>query len=393
MGNIFQDKFNKMKIIYNISSTATNGGGMERVIVEKANYLSDVFGYEVIIITTDQKGKAGFYAFSAKIRHIDLDINYSDNNLKKTFLYRYFLYRKSLVKHRNKLESVLFQEKADIVISLSRDEKEFLYKIKDGSKKILESHRCLKPRARIEFRQAKSIILKLKVVYRLIHETRLPKYYDKLVLLTEEDARFWEEKPNRIVIPNPLPFSSENVAELNVKRVLSVGRISYDKGIDRLLKIWSKISPQFPDWKLSLMGDVVDKELITMIQELSVSHSVEILPVSQEVLTEYLSSSIYVMTSRFEGLPMVLLEAITCGLPIVSYAFKCGPSDVINDGVDGYLVEEGNSELFIKSLSLLMEDEELRKRMGVNAKINSNRFALDKIMNRWNDLFLSLLNG
>ena len=385
-------KNKKIKIIYNISSTATSGGGMERVIVLKANTLAEKYGYDVLMITTDQHGKKSFYPYSENIRHIDLGLNYMEIAAKKPFLYSFLLYRIALIKHRRALEKILLQEKADIVVSLSRDEKEFLYKIKDGSKKVLETHRCLKPRAPIEIKKAKSWLMKLKINYRLIHDSRLPKYYDKFVTLTEEDKTFWAEKNNVEVIPNPLPFETEQFADYFAKRVLCVGRVSYDKGIDRLLNIWSRVSPDFPDWKLSLVGDVVDKELLMQISNLKLTDTVEVLPPTTSILDEYLSSSIFVMTSRFEGLSMVLLEAASVGLPLVSYAFKCGPRDVINDGKDGYLMEEDDEDRFVEKLKLLMKDEKLRAEMGKQSKINSRKFSSESVMERWNNLFRKLIN-
>ena len=381
-----------MKIIYNISTTASAGGGMERVIVEKANYLADVFGHDVLIITTDQNNQPTFYPYSNNVRHIDIGINYKSIPGNVNFVKNYLTYRMALKKHRQKLEPILLAEKADIVISMSRDEKEFLYKIKDGSKKILESHRCLKPRARIEYKRATGIIKRLKIVYRLFHETWLPKHYDKFILLTEEDKGFWTERPNAAVIPNPLPFNMVECSELKNKRILSVGRISFEKGIDRMLKIWSKVSINYPDWKLTLIGEVVDPELFSLIKDLKLQDSVEILPPTPLIKAEYLKSSIYVMTSLFEGLPMVLLEAIACGLPIVSYDFKCGPRDVINNDIDGYLVTEGDEATFVEKLSLLISNEELRLKMGAQAKLNSQRFSVERVMEKWNNLFIELCN-
>ena len=379
-----------MKIIYNISTTAANGGGMERITAEKANYLAEVYGHELIIITTDQGKEPTFYPISPKVRYFDIGLNYHEITKIKNFFYGYYLYRKALIVHRRKLEKILMQEKADIVVSLGRDEKEFLYKIKDGSKKILESHRCLKPRARIEFRQAKSLIMKIKIIYRLIHETRLPKYYDKFILETEEDKLFWKEKKNAMVIPNPLPFNPVEVSTLEYKRVLSVGRISIDKGIDRMLVAWKLVAANFPDWRLSLVGDVVDKQILTQIETLELQNSVEILPPTPKIMEEYLKSSIYVMTSRFEGFGMVLIEAMGCGVPNVSYAFKCGPRDIITDNEDGFLVEEDDAVTFAQKLSLLMQDKKLRKEMGSKAKVNVQRFSVERVMQKWDDLFHEL---
>ncbi len=381
-----------MKIIYNISSTATQGGGMERVIVDKINYLVEQFGHDILLITTDQKGRESFYPYSPKIRHIELEINYDDIARNNGLLRSYILYRKALKKHRQELEKILKIEKADVVVSLSRDEKEFLYKIKDGSKKILESHRCLKPRAWIEFERTKSWLMKLKILYRLIHESSLPRLYDRFVVLTEEDAKNWREKKNIIVIPNPLPF--ENVAKPNYasENVLCVGRISKDKGIDRLVDIWYRISADFPAWKLTLVGDIVDRDIITKIEHLHLTDSIQIKTVTPQILEEYLDASICVMTSRFEGLPMVLLEAYSVGLPVVAYAFKCGPRDVIDNSQDGFLVEEGDADDFVEKLGKLMKNSSLRSAMGEKARENSKRFAMDVVMNKWQELFLQLCN-
>jgi glycosyltransferase involved in cell wall biosynthesis len=383
-----------MKIIYNISTTAAQGGGMERVVVQKANYLADVFGYDVVIITTDQKGQPSFYPFSKKIRHIGLNINYLELPSVKNFFKSYLLYRKKLWQHHRLLKAILLKEQADIVVSMSRDEKEFLYKINDGSRKILESHRCLKPRAKIEYDRAKSFLQRLRIRYRLQHDSHLPVYYDKFIVLTEEDKQFWLEKPNVEVIPNPLPFTTQEHADYSNHRVLTIGRISIDKGIDRLLDIWEQVVSRFPDWKLTLIGDVVDNELADKINASErLLHSVEILPTTPKIFEEYLRSSIYVMTSRFEGLPMVLLEGVACGLPIVSYTFKCGPRDVISDENDGFLVIEDDAGTFAEKLSLLMGNEALRQKMGVLAQLNSQRFSMENVMNRWNRLFTELVSG
>jgi glycosyltransferase involved in cell wall biosynthesis len=379
-----------MKIVYNITTTATPAGGMERVVVQKANFMAEHFGHEVLIITTDQKDTPSFYPYAPGVRHIDLRLDYMGLSKEKWFIRAYLRYRNTLRKHRRMLTEVLMREKADIVVSMSRDEKEFLYKIKDGSKKVLESHRCLKPRARIELKRSGSLLKKLKIVYRLLHETHLPVHYDSFVVLTEEDKQWWLEKPNVRVIPNPLPFTTNRVSSLDTCRILSIGRISRDKGIDRMLDIWSRIAPCFPEWKLTLIGDVVDHDLIDRINISGLAQSVEVLPTTPHVFEAYQKSSIYIMTSRFEGLPMVLLEAVACGLPIVSYAFKCGPRDVINDGKDGYLIEEDDADMFVKRLSELMGNDALRQRMGSQAKINSERFSMLNVMTRWNDLFIGL---
>ena len=116
----------------------------------------------------------------------------------------------------------------------------------------------------------------------------------------------------------------------------------------------------------------------------------ELCPATPHIQEHYLSSSIFTLTSAFEGFGLVLVEAESMGLPVVSYACPCGPRDIIRDGQDGFLVEPGDKETFAVRLRQLIEDEELRRQMGQAAKINSQRFALDNVMKQWEDLFAEL---
>ena len=151
------------------------------------------------------------------------------------------------------------------------------------------------------------------------------------------------------------------------------------------------IAKEYPDWKLHIVGDGEAKEEIKeAIRTVGIDDQVELLPFSNNIQEHYLSASIFAMPSTYEGFGLVLVEAETCGLPVVSYACPCGPKDIIRHGEDGFLVNPGDKKAFAQHLRQLIESEELRQAMGRAARANSERFALDVIMKQWEQLFEEL---
>ena len=220
---------------------------------------------------------------------------------------------------------------------------------------------------------------------------RYDRRFDRLVVLTEEDKTYCSHCPTTSVIPNPITTPSLEVSPLSDKVILAVGRLDNQKNFPELIDIWALIAKDYPDWKLRIVGEgYTDVRILKKVKEHGLEEQFELCPFTKEIQKHYLSASIYAMTSAFEGLPLVLVEAESMGLPLVSYACPCGPRDIIQDGQDGFLVEPGDKETFAARLRQLIEDEELRRRMGQAAKINSQRFSLENVMKQWVDLFAEL---
>lgn len=376
-----------MKLIYCIHSVY-NPGGMERVLLNKVRYLVEKMGWEILIVTTDQHNRTPFYPFPVQVRMVDLGINYSeDNSLGTIAKIRGYLRRRK--KHKQLLTKLLMREKADIVVSLYPSESSFLCDIKDGSKKVLELHFCKFFRLQYERKGLMGLIDR----YRTWLDERIVRRFDKFVVLTEEDRGYWGSLPNIEVIPNAALFIAPRYSTQTEKRVIAVGRLDYQKGFDRLIEAWSIVqqNPACSDWRLDIFGQGEWQEMLEgMIRERSLQQTAHINPPSKQIGEEYAASSLLVMSSHYEGFPMVMIEAMACGLPVVSFDFKCGPRDIICEGVNGLIATEGDTLALADGIARLIQDETLRRAMSKEARKVTDTFSEDSVMHRWITLFNTL---
>ena len=373
-----------MKLLYCIAGTC-HSGGMERVLTNKANYLTN-HGYEVVIVTTDQRVKSQFFPLYELIRFIDLFIKYEENN-GKSFSNNLFYYPHKQYLHKKRLTAVLKQEKPDITLSMFCNDAGFITQIHDGSKKVLEIH--FSKFKRLQY--GRKGLWRWADLWRSKQDEKTVKRFDRFVVLTEEDKGYWGNLPNIVVIPHARTFTPKRLTDWNNKKVIAIGRYNYQKGFERLIEVWRFVVKDFPEWKLEIIGDGEEREkLRSLVNRYGLNDSLSLVAANNEIEKYYLNASLFVLTSRYEGLPMVLLEAQAFGLPIVSFRCKCGPSDVITDGVNGFLVDEGDIEQFAVALKRLMGDAAFRKQMGEKALVSSERFSEEQVMQRWISLFESL---
>lgn len=377
-----------MKLIYCIHSVY-NPGGMERVLLNKVRYLVEKMGWEILIVTTDQHNRPPFYPFPAEVRMVDLGINYSEDNAKGT-LAKVRGYLKRRTQHKKALTTLLMQERADIVVSLYPSESSFLPAIKDGSKKVLELHYC----KFFRLQYGRKGLMGLIDRYRTRLDERLVRRFDRFVVLTEEDKGYWGNLPNIEVIPNAALFIAPRYSTQNEKRVIAVGRLDYQKGFDRLIEAWALVqqNPACRSWRLDIFGQGEWQEMLEeMIRERNLGQTAQINPPSKQIGEEYAASSILVMSSHYEGFPMVMIEAMACGVPVVSYDFKCGPRDIIREGDNGLIIPEGDISALAKGICRLIQEEELRRSMSMKAQEVTTTYSEEKVMRRWITLFNSMV--
>lgn len=371
-----------MKIAYCTPSLYIPGG-VERVLTTKANYLADVAGYDVYIILTDGKEKAPYYPLSDKIHIINLDINFEEL-WSLSFVKKGLVYLKKQRVFKKRLSKTLCELKPDITISLLRREINFLCDIKDGSKKVGEMHINRQNYRNFEAGDT-NFIKKIFEKYWMSSLIKQLKRLDQFIVLSEEDKKNWKELDKVTVIPNPLPpMTVSKTSTTENKKVIAVGRYVYQKGFDLLVEAWEMVAKKHPDWHLYIYGRG-DKNSYKVVSNCHFEDAVE------NINDKYAESSIFVLSSRFEGFGMVIIEAMKCGVPAVSFACPCGPKDIITDGKDGFLVENGNTRQLAERICYLIEHDEERKAMGKNAVETARKYDINEIGKRWVCLFNSLL--
>jgi len=378
-----------MKIVYCCPALHTPGG-VERVILLKANYFADNFGYEVYIITTEDKDRKAFYPVSPKIKQIDLDINF-DELMGASRFKKISGYLRKQKKFRNRLKKVLFELKPDIVISTLRREINFINSIKDGSHKIGEIHNT-KSFFRSTGENA-SLFAKCFCFWWMRQLINHLKKLDRFVALTHKDKLKWKELNQVEVIHNPISFFPEQASDCLSRQVIAVGRYTCQKGFDILFEAWKIVSEKHPDWILRIYGGGKREDYQPIVDSLGISKTCILETAVSNIDEKHRESSIYVMSSRYEGFPMALPEAMSCGLPAVSFDCDCGPSEIINDGEDGFLVEMGNINVLAEKIIYLIENENIRIKMGQQARKNIERFKIEKIAQQWKNLFESVRNS
>lgn len=377
-----------MKITYIYTALVTRGGA-DRVITNKANWLAE-HGYDVMIITDTQMGRAPVYPLSSKVVLHDLAIDFS-LEYGHSLPVRAWWYFKLMRQYRRKLKEALLKRQSDIVITTLGRDLDFLTKINDGSVKLGESHIARQFSRNFHLMEQKGGLHKMIAKIWRKKQERDVSRLDALVLLTQEDANSWEGVTKTFVIPNPTPFYPEKSSSCESHKAICVGRLNEQKGYEYLIDAWAIVSRRHPDWVLNAYGSgEIKEQLQERINEKGISNTLILNEPTSDIIDKYLESSLYVMSSRFEGFPMVLLEAMSCGLPCVSFDCPNGAKDIIQNGRNGILVEYLNVMQLAEGICQLIEDTSLRKQYGKTAKEGVVEYLPDSIMKSWIELFESL---
>ena len=377
-----------MKIIYIYSELVTKGG-TDRVLTEKANYLAEN-GYDVTIVTESQMGRPPIFALSPRVKLLDIGIDFN-RQYGHNILYRACLYLTYIQRYKRRLKRILMQQRPDIVVTTLGRSLDFLTSIHDGSIKIGEAHTTKEHLRNFHLLEQRGWLFRLLVKRWRKQQMKSIQKLQALVLLTRQDADDWAGTTRTCVIPNSLPFYPEERSTCEAKQAIMVGRYNDAKGYDYLIDAWAIVNRKHPDWKLNVYGSgEMHDDVRRWIDERGLQDTIIMNEPTDDIMHRYLESSLCVVSSVFEGFSMVLLEAMACGLPVVSFDCPWGPRNIIRDGEDGLLVDYLNTQALADTICRVIEDKELRLRLGSNAKKNIARYAKENVMKQWTDLFESL---
>jgi glycosyltransferase involved in cell wall biosynthesis len=354
--------------VYDISLT----GGAEHVAMNLASEFSEIYKTYLISIFDQKHICDGVYPYEMQVL--------SKQNISITI---------NLMKLSSRLRRYIRQNEIDVLIAITAGVVTVadLAAVNTDTKVIYAEHSNLENRTYGKKHQLRQFIG--------------AKFSDIVVTLTERDKVNFEKifkirKEKIYVIPNWYTPNT-NINEKNKslsKNIISVGRLEKVKGYHYLLEVAKKIYPYFPDWKWDIYGEgSLREELQRQIKSSGLSGFIELKGNVMELSKVYGNYSIYVMTSLYEGLPMSLLEAQAAGLPIISFDCPTGPAEIVENGVNGIIVQAYHIEEMVQAIKSLMEDVGLRDNYASKASINLHHFSKENIMKKWIELFKQISNN
>ncbi|WP_024994862.1 glycosyltransferase family 4 protein [Phocaeicola paurosaccharolyticus] len=378
-----------MKIVYIIGGIY-GPNGMSYILSQKVNYLADNTDYKIYVVLTEQEGMPLYYRLSDKVELVNFDINFDELDTMPLLKKVYHFSKKQCI-YKRRLTNYLCNLRPDITVSAMRREINFINNVPDGSKKVGELH-FNKSNYR-EFNKSFLPSFVNQFITRLwreklIHEI---KRLDQFVVLSHEDLEAWTELDNVIVIPNSIPYFPSSSSTCKGHKVIAVGRYTYQKGFDMLIDAWRIVSQRHPYWKLNIYGSGDNEIYQSLADSKQVGDSIFCHSAVNNIYEKYLESSIFVLSSRYEGFGLVLAEAMSCGIPVVTFTCPCGPKDIVTDKVDGIWVEPNNVNDLADKICYLVEHEDERIKMGEEAAKSSKRYCQNIIMKQWIDLFDGLI--
>lgn len=360
-------------------------GGVERIVTAKANYLAAIPGYKVYIVLAYLQKKPSF-PLDSRIDVVNLDVPYYKSwNLPAPFqtLYLFWAWRK----HRIALLRLLNSLKPDIVFLPKTTEVRLL------------SQRGLKPRPQliheVHFSWEHDCVVAQSTTAKLVAKMgqsvylRALKKIDKIVLLSEsERTEYWDRMPfrNVRVIPNYVLSNTRDCP--NFQDVIACGRLVPSKGFHDLLKAWKTVVESHPDWHLTVYGEGSERlSLQRQMEEYAIGDNVSLPGFSSNIIERMAEASVFCMTSISEGLPMVMLEAMSVGLPIVAFDIVGGVRDLVQNGINGFRVPYGDTVEMANKISYLIEHPQTRKDMGRQSlRIVQEKYTADAVMPQWIEL-------
>ena len=352
-----------MNIIYVIEDYSENGG-VERIVSDKANTLSTQYRHNVTLISVyrDKRKEMNELDDSVKLIHLDVPFARKSNNQIMQFISRIYIMLLAI----RRLNKAVCTLNPDIIFFATTLGAILLPFCRTKARKIYESH----------------LAKNYNPFNKLFFLTEIKA--ERIVCLTNHDAKLFKHAKHVDVIPNYIGDVSSLVKDYSVKKAIAVGRLEHQKGFDILIDCWKEIASKYPDWQLDIYGyGSCHNDLQQQIQSLHLEGKVRLCGRNNNIMDVLPQYSLHLMTSRYEGLPMTLIEAQSCGLPSVVFDYQYGASDIVSNEYNGLIIEQGNRKLFIEAAMKMMSSKYLRKEYGTNAIAISKQYNRENIINKW----------
>ena len=350
----------RMKIVYVIEQLS-EVGGMERILVDKMNWLCRQSQTEVALILLWRDNNPMAYDLDGNIDVVRLNVP----RVRGGLLFPLVVLRYNRAVKALHPDVTVFSWVAGALLAT--------FGVKRG-KTIYESHS--------DSRVLKHHWLQTTLQYRV----------DAVVALTPEDAASFTSVGNVIVIPNFTSLQPDVRIDYSKKHCIAMGRLVAEKDYLRMIALWTRISQTYPDWVLDIYGEGSERPKIEQyIMRFHLESQVLLHGFTQDIVEAYGSGSIFLMTSRTEGFPLVLVEAATCGLPIVAFDCPCGPRNILEVS-NGFLIPYEDEDAYVSAVQQLMSDITLRQKMGEDSQRDIARFSQESVMQQWINLFSRLID-
>lgn len=369
--------------------------GVERVLSQRLSLLAESGEYDVYLITYNQYGAPFSFPISDKVHYVDLATRFINGCLYHG-CFQYIDRFLSKINYKRAIGRCLSNINPDVItcVDIHLADLETVLNIPIKAIKVVECHCGLSAYyGDIRKYPQKKLGKERKIKERMIASVRK---FDKIVVMTEEEKNDWGLEDKVVCIPNMLVTYPDCLPEQNNThyRVISVGRYAYQKGYDMLLEAWKVVEKKFPEWSLHIFGSrdggVGELEMLNDIIIQASLNTVSLHPATSDVYSHYIESDIYVMSSRYESFGLVLIEAMSCGVPVISFDCKYGPRSIVNDGETGILVHNYNIEKLANAICSMIENRKMRQRMGLNARMESKNYLPENIMPLWHEFYKSL---
>ena len=383
-----------MKLAF-LCNNMKSTNGVERVLSQRLSLLADSGEYDVYLITYNQYGAPFSFPISDKVHYIDLATRYI-NGCSYHGLFQYIDRLFSRIIYRRSIRRCIYSINPDVItcVDIHLADLTTVLGLSINAKKVVECHCGLSAYyGDIEKYSADKRDKERKIKERLISSVRK---FDKVVVMTDTEKNDWKLGDKVVCIPNMLTSCPNRLLDSDrvSRQVISVGRYAFQKGYDMLLEAWKIVENRCPKWSLHIYGsrdgEIGEYDKLNDIIERISLQSVVLQPATNDVNARYVESDFYVMSSRYESFGLVLIEAMSCGLPVISFDCKYGPGTIVKNGETGILVPQNDTEKLADTIISMIENEDLRHQIGANACLESKRYLPEKLIPLWYEFYKSL---